>query len=110
MVWNDIRTTLTGGRSSGGTVSSPCTSAFGSWKASSESILGNPMPYSTSPSEYQPSTWMGAPCSVWPRPSKAASLTGCALATSRAAQSPTRTCTGAASAATVSGIISAVRS
>ena len=38
------RTTLTGGRSSGGTSSSPCTVAFGSWNASSDSSFGIAMP------------------------------------------------------------------
>ena len=42
-------------------------------------------------------------------PSSAASLTGCVLATSRATQSPTTIWIGDASAATVSGMISAVR-
>ena len=68
------------------------------------------MPYFTSPSSYQPPSVSGAPRSVWPTPSSAASFVGWDFATSRAAQSPTTTCTGAASAATVSGIVSAMRS
>ena len=44
-----------------------------------------------------------------PRPSIAASLVGCASATVRAAQSPTTTCAGAASAAIVNGITSPMR-
>ncbi len=68
------------------------------------------MPYSTPRPSYQPRTWIGAPVSVVARPSNAASLTGWELATVRAAQSPTRTCTGAATAAAVSATDSAVRS
>ena len=101
---------LTGGRWAGGTASRPSTRALGLWKASTESILGIPMPNFTSPSWYQPRTWIGAPRSVLPSPSSAASFTGWESATSRAAQSPTSSCTGEASAAMVSGTTSAVRS
>ena len=52
----------------------------------------------------------GAPAVVLYNPSIAASLVGWVVATSRAAQSPTRSWTGAASAAMVSGMASAVRS
>ena len=78
MVWNAKRTTFTGGRSSAGTESRPCTSAFGSWSASSESSLGILIPYSTPSPSYQPSRCTGAPLSVFASPSRAASLTGCA--------------------------------
>ena len=107
--WNATRTTLTGGRRAGETVSSPLTVAFGLWNASSESSLGIAIPSRTWPPVYQPRTCSEAPRVVLARPSIAASLTGWLRATSRAAQSPTSTCTGAASAATVSGIASAVR-
>ena len=110
IAWKQMRTMLTGGRSAGGTASRPSTRALGSWKASTESILGIPMPNFTSPSWYQPRMWIGAPFSVRPRPSSAASLVGWDSATSRAAQSPTSSCTGEASAAMVSGTTSAVRS
>ena len=53
--------------------------------------------------------WIGAPSSVRPRPSNAASLVGWFSATSRAAQSPTTTCAGAAIAATTSGTAMATR-
>jgi hypothetical protein len=43
-----MRTTLTGGRSSGGTEESPTTRPFGSWAESSDSSLGISMPYLTS--------------------------------------------------------------
>ena len=49
----------------------------------------------------------GRPLVVVPRPSNAASLVGWVSATSRAAQSPTTSCTGAASAAIVNGTTSA---
>ncbi len=41
IVWNAMRTTLTGGRCAAGTVSSPVIVAFGSWSASSESMRGH---------------------------------------------------------------------
>jgi hypothetical protein len=44
MVWNEIRTMLTGGRSASGTESSPTTRASGSWWASSESSFGTSIP------------------------------------------------------------------
>ena len=53
---------------------------------------------------------MAAPLVVAPSPSIAASLVGWSSATRRAIQSPTTSCTGAASAATVSGTASAIRS
>ena len=53
MDWNDSRTRLiplSVGMPFGPASSIPCTVAFGSWKASRESSLGNAMPYLTSPS------------------------------------------------------------
>ena len=94
IVWKEKRTTLTGGRRSAGTESRPVTLAFGSWKASSDSAFGIAIPSLTWPSVYQPRMCTGAPLSVDPRPSSAASLIGCVVATSRAAQSPTRIWTG----------------
>ena len=55
-----------------------------------------------------PSKCSGAPFSVVGRPSSAASLTGCVFATSRATQSPTTICTGAARAAIVRRTIAAL--
>jgi hypothetical protein len=109
IAWKAKRTTFTGGRSSGGTLSSPVTVAFGSWWARTDSSLGIRIAPVTSPSEYQPPMWNGAPSVVGPSPSSVASLTGWRSVTVRAAQSPTTTCTGAASAANVSGTTSPVR-
>jgi hypothetical protein len=47
IVWNAYRTTLTGGWSARGTMFSPLTTAFGLWKASSDSSLGISMPQTT---------------------------------------------------------------
>ena len=111
IVWNAIRTTFTGGRSFAGTASRPCTVAFQLWNERSESRCGISIPPLIWPfAVYQPPMCSPAPLVVWASPSNAASFVGCVVATSRAAQSPTRTCTGDASAATVSGIASAVRS
>ena len=44
IVWKATRTTLTGGRSSGGTFSRPSTRALGSWKASNDNNRGNGTP------------------------------------------------------------------
>ena len=56
----------------------------------------------------QPPMWTGAPFGVRPSPSIAASFVAGRVGHRRApAQSPTTTCTGAASAATVSGTTSA---
>ena len=44
IAWKQMRTMFTGGRSSGATASRPSTRALGSWKASTESIFGMPMP------------------------------------------------------------------
>jgi hypothetical protein len=76
MVWNANRTTLTGGWSASGTMSSPCTTAFGLWKASSESSLGISTPQTTACPLYQPSRCSAAPRVVVASPSIAASLTG----------------------------------
>ena len=50
IVWNEKRTTLTGGRSRAGTLSRPVTLWLGSWYASSDSMSGIGIPYLTSPS------------------------------------------------------------
>jgi hypothetical protein len=76
MVWNANRTTLTGGWSASGTMSSPFTTAFGLWKASSESSFGISMPQTTACPLYQPSRCSAAPRVVVASPSIAASLTG----------------------------------
>ncbi len=110
MAWNESRTTFTGGRSVGGTVSSPWTVAFGSWNANSDRSRGISIPYTTLSPSYQPSRCSGAPAVVRASPSMAASFTGCCLATSRAAQSPISGCTIEAIAAAESAIASAVRS
>ena len=101
---------FTGGRSVGGTVSSPWTVAFGSWNASIDSSRGISTPYTTCWPSYQPSRCIGAPAVVRSSPSIAASFTGWAFATSRAAQSPITICNGAAIAAAESAIVRAVRS
>jgi hypothetical protein len=93
MALNDNLTIPDGGWSSSGTVSSPRTVAFGSWKASSERALGTSIPGSNS---------SGAPSVVSSSPSKAASFTGWRSATVRAAQSPTSSWAGATSAAKLS--------
>src|SRR6266511_1394885 len=96
--WNAKRTTLIklcDGWFWAGTASSPVTVALGWWKASSDSSLGILIPYCTPEPSYQPSRCSGAPLVVVGSPSIAASLIGCCLATVRAAQSPTTTCTGA---------------
>ena len=54
--------------------------------------------------------WIGAPFSVSRQALERGQLDRLVCATSRAAQSPTRTCTGEASAAMVSGMAIAVRS
>jgi hypothetical protein len=102
---------FTGGRSSGGTLSSPITRPFGSWSASTDSSLGMAIPPFSSPadSSYQPPIVNGAPSWVRWSPSKAASFTGCDSATVRPAQSPITVCTGAASAANARVTTSAVR-
>ncbi len=56
IVWKAIRTTLTGGRSSGGTASRPWIVAFGSCLARIDSPFGMGIPYLTSPFSYQPRT------------------------------------------------------
>jgi len=110
MVWNENRTTLTGGWSASGTIASPLTTAFGLWKASNDSSRGISMPHTTACPLYQPSRCSAAPLVVVARPSIAASLTGWYTATSRAAQSPTITCSGEATAAAVIERPNAVRS
>jgi len=76
MVWNANRTTLTGGWSASGTMSRPCTVAFGLWNASSDSSLGISTPHTTACPLYQPSRCSAAPRVVVASPSIAASLTG----------------------------------
>jgi hypothetical protein len=76
MVWNEIRTTLTGGWSASGTMFSPLTTAFGLWNASSDSNFGISMPQTTACPLYQPSRCSAAPRVVVASPSIAASLTG----------------------------------
>ncbi|HEX6452676.1 MAG TPA: hypothetical protein VF060_24855 [Trebonia sp.] len=110
MVWNEIRTTLTGGWSASGTMLRPRTTAEGLWSASSDSNRGISMPHTTACPLYQPSKCSAAPRVVVASPSIAASFTGWYVATSRAAQSPTITCSGEATAAEVSVMPSAVRS
>jgi hypothetical protein len=110
MVWKEIRTTLTGGWSASGTMSRPLTTALGLWNASSDSSFGISMPQTTACPLYQPSRCSAAPFVVVESPSMAASLTGWYTATSRAAQSPTITCKGEATAAVDSVMPSAVRS
>jgi hypothetical protein len=109
MVWKEKRTTLTGGWSDSGTMFSPFTTAFGLWKARMDSSFGIWMPHTTACPLYRPSRCSAAPRVVWASPSIAASLTGWYVATSRAAQSPMITCSGAATAAALSEIPSAVR-
>ena len=110
IVWKAMRTTLTGGRCAAARRRGPATRALGSWKASSESILGIRMPNLTSPSRVPAEHVIGAPRSVSAQALERGELGRLLSATSRAAQSPTSTCTGEASAAIVSGIASAVRS
>ena len=69
-----------------------------------------PIPNLICPLVYQPSTCSEAPRVVLASPSMAASLIGCWTAITRAIQSPTRTCTGAARQAIVSGMVIATRS
>jgi hypothetical protein len=76
MVWNENRTTLTGGWPASGTMFSPLTTAFGLWKESSDSSFGISIPQTTACPLYQPSTCSAAPRVVVARPSIAASLTG----------------------------------
>jgi hypothetical protein len=76
MVWKEIRTTLTGGWSPSGTMSSPFTTAFGLWNASSDRSLGISMPQTTACPLYQPRRCSAAPRVVAASPSIAASLTG----------------------------------
>jgi hypothetical protein len=76
IVWKENRTTLTGGSSSSGTMLRPLTTAFGLWKASSDSSRGMSMPQTTAWPLYQPSRCSAAPLVVWARPSIEASLTG----------------------------------
>jgi hypothetical protein len=76
MVWNENRTTLTGGWSASGTIASPFTTAFGLWNASSDSSRGISIPHTTACPLYQPSRCSAAPRVVVARPSIAASLTG----------------------------------
>jgi hypothetical protein len=76
MVWKANRTTLTGGWSASGTLFSPLTTAFGLWKASSDSSLGISMPQTTACPLYAPSRCSAAPRVVVASPSIAASLTG----------------------------------
>jgi hypothetical protein len=76
MVWNEIRTTLTGGWSASGTMSSPRTTAEGLWSASSDSNRGISMPHTTACPLYQPSRCSAAPRVVVASPSIAASFTG----------------------------------
>jgi hypothetical protein len=76
MVWNDSRTTLTGGWSASGTMFRPLITAFGLCAASSESSRGISMPQTTACPLYQPSRCSAAPRVVPARPSIAASLTG----------------------------------
>jgi hypothetical protein len=47
IVWNENRTTLTGGWSASGTMFRPWTTAFGLWSASSDSRCGIWMPHTT---------------------------------------------------------------
>jgi len=110
IVWNANRTTFTGGWSASGTIASPFTTAFGLWKASSDSSRGISIPHTTACPLYQPSRCSAAPRVVVARPSIAASFTGWYTATSRAAQSPTITCSGEATAAAVIEMPKAVRS
>jgi predicted nucleic acid-binding Zn ribbon protein len=110
MVWKAIRTTLTGGWSASGTMSSPWTTADGLWEASSDSSRGISMPQTTEWPLYQPRRCSAAPRVVVASPSIAASFTGWYRDTSRAAQSPTMTCSGAATDAVPSDTASAVRS
>jgi hypothetical protein len=110
MVWNENRTTLTGGWSASGTIASPLTTAFGLWKASKDNSRGISIPHTTACPLYQPSRCSAAPLVVVASPSIAASLTGWYTATSRAAQSPTTTCSGEATAAAVIEMPNAVRS
>jgi len=76
MVWNANRTTLTGGWSASGTMSSPWTAAAGLWNASSDSSRGISIPQTTACPLYQPSRCSAAPAVVEESPSIAASLTG----------------------------------
>ena len=109
MVWKAKRMTFTGGWSANGTMFRPLTVASGSWNASRDSSRGISMPYTTAWPLYQPSMCSAAPRVVWASPSIAASFTGWDCATSRAAQSPTTSCKGAATAAADSEIVSAAR-
>jgi hypothetical protein len=88
----------------------PLIVAFGLWNASIERSLGIAMPHTTVWPLYQPSRCSDAPFVVLARPSIAASLTGWYTATSRAAQSPTSTCSGAATAPADNVIPRAARS
>jgi hypothetical protein len=108
MIWNEKRTTLTGGCSDSGTMLSPLTTAFGLWKARMDSSLGISMPHTTAWPLYQPRMCSAAPFVVLARPSIEASLTGWYCATSRATQSPMSTWSGEATAALVAEIDSAV--
>ena len=65
IVWKAKRTTLTGGRWSGGHgVAARCTFAFQLWKASSDSRCGIAIPYLTWPLVYQPRMCSEAPLVV----------------------------------------------
>jgi hypothetical protein len=76
IVWNASRTTFTGGWSTRGTTSRPCTVALGLWYARIDSSLGTSMPQTTACPLYQPSRCSAAPFVLEARPSMAASLTG----------------------------------
>ena len=76
IVWKENRTTLTGGWPLSGMMFRPLTTAFGLWKASSDSSRGISMPQTTAWPLYQPSRCSAAPLVVWARPSIEASLTG----------------------------------
>jgi hypothetical protein len=110
IAWKEIRTTLTGGWLASGTMSRPWTVASGLWKARMDSRRGISMPQTTACPLYQPPRCSAAPRVVAARPSSAASLTGWYRATSRAAQSPTMTCSGAAMLAAAIEMASAARS
>jgi hypothetical protein len=76
IVWKAIRTTLTGGWSASGTMSSPLITADGLCSASRDSSRGISIPQTTECPLYQPRRCSAAPRVVVASPSIAASLTG----------------------------------
>ncbi len=105
ITWKAMRTTLTGGRSAGGTSWRPAMTPSGSWSTRSERPQGTWRPHRTSSSTKIPPRVSGAQSWVSYRPSIAASFTGWRSARKRAAESPTAIWNGVTRAATAKGMM-----